>query len=221
MLYELARSGFEAACISSGSLRAYNKGQSWTRLLGYYPSDLIEGCPVLPRWGFGASVRNALLVAAYLGQPLIVRGHHQDLKGGLGLLDELAAFINGLGDVLWSNLTDLSRMNYLWQMEGTSCRLRPLGRRTAFDVPNGATEVVMGSPTPGGERGWYETTVDGHTYRVEPGERLALSKQSCRRVQSRWVPSQPQQAGIELLRGTPATLILRRLLTEARDRFLA
>jgi len=109
MLAELPGCGFEAACVSHGSLHAYNQSKPWIRQLGLSPSEMIAGCPVLPRWAMTGNVRNNILVAVFLGQPIILRGHHQDLKPGIKVLDELARFVNGLGSVSWSNLTELSR----------------------------------------------------------------------------------------------------------------
>ena len=102
----LPHCGYEGACISHGSLRAHNKQEDWTRLLGYLPSELIDECPVLPRWAFAGDCTNTILLAAYLGQPLILRGHHQDLKDGVELLDKLAGIINTLGPIAWTNLQD-------------------------------------------------------------------------------------------------------------------
>jgi hypothetical protein len=109
MLAALQFCGFEAACISHGSLRAHNKSRAWTKTLGYLPSELVRGCPVLPRWGVTGDLKNTILLAAFLKQAIILRGHHQDLKNGPELLDELARIINGLGSVKWSNMTDMTR----------------------------------------------------------------------------------------------------------------
>lgn len=109
MLSALPVCGFEAACISHGSLRAHNKTAAWTKTLGYRPYEIVRGCPVFPRWGLSGDVKNAVLLAAYLKQAIILRGHHQDLKDGPEVLDHLAGFVNGLGSVKWMNMTDLVR----------------------------------------------------------------------------------------------------------------
>jgi hypothetical protein len=113
MLAALPACGFEAACISHGSLRAHNKSRAWTKTLGFLPSELIRGCPVLPRWGVTGDLKNTILLAAFLKQAIILRGHHQDLKDGPELLDQLARFINGLGSVAWLNMADMARSSDL------------------------------------------------------------------------------------------------------------
>ncbi|MCI0591397.1 MAG: hypothetical protein L0Y67_07340 [Gammaproteobacteria bacterium] len=218
MLAELPQHGFESACISAGSLRAYNQDESWTKTLGFYPSEIIEGCPVLPRWGLTGHTKNTLLLAAYLGQPMILRGHHQDLKDGVEVLDEYARFINGLGIVFWSSMTALSRMNYQWRMEGTTCRVKPFGRNIAFEVPNEATAVIIEKPNPIDDCTWKVALADGSVRQIMTGECL-LSPAEVGRVISieRCVEPQPPPVAAGI-RSTSAALILRRLLTEVRDR---
>lgn len=221
VLADLPERGFEAACISAGSLRAHNRDHSWVKTLGYAPSEIIHGCPVLPRWGLTGNVENTLLVAAYLGQPMILRGHHDDLKEGLGVFERYACFINGLGDVVWSNLTDLCRLNYLARREGVEYRVKPLGNRILITPPTGTTDLVLEATGETVGRMWEVRLPDGSASTMRPGERVrvgadagrALLLEKCYARQSealmpRFVPPKPK-------------LILRRLLTEARDRVLA
>ncbi len=112
MLAKFPFCGFEGACISHGSLRAHNKSRAWSKTLGFLPSEIIQGCPVLPRWGVSGDLKNTILLAAYLKQAIILRGHHQDLKDGPELLADLARLINGLGSVAWLNMTEMARSNY-------------------------------------------------------------------------------------------------------------
>ena len=218
MLAALPRCGFESACISAGSLRAHNRAMSWTKTLGFFPSEIIEGCPVLPRWGLTGSVKNTLLVAAYLGQPMILRGHHQDLRGGVEVFDELAKFINGLGDVVWSNMTDLSRMNYLWRMEGTTCRVKPLGTIIAFKPPSEAAELIIEAPDTSDQYVWQTVSVDGCVHATAPLEHIPLSQLGTEFLIERSALSSVTTR-LTSRSPTSAWLILRRLLTEARDRF--
>ena len=102
--------GFESACLSHGSLRAHNKQCEWSAFVGLRPAEFIHGSLVLPRWGLSGDLTNTILVAAFLGQPLIFRGHHQDLKDGPEPLDKWARLINGLGrTVAWTDLSSISR----------------------------------------------------------------------------------------------------------------
>ena len=81
MLAALPRYGFEAACISHGSLRFHNKTRAWTKNLGFLPSEMIEGCPVLPRWGLTGPTTNSILLAAFLKQAIILQGTPSGFEG--------------------------------------------------------------------------------------------------------------------------------------------
>jgi hypothetical protein len=126
MLQALPICGFEGACISHGSLRAHNESREWTRTLGFRPFERVLGCPVFPRWAISGDFSNTVLLAAFFNQAIILRGHHQDLKGGVEILDESARFINGLGTVHWSNFTELSRL---------ICQPQPFPMDTASGPP--------------------------------------------------------------------------------------
>ena len=217
MLAELPRCGFESACISAGSLRAHNRNKSWTKTLGFFPSEIIEGCPVLPRWGLTGSVENTLLLAAYLGQPMVLRGHHQDFRNGIEMFDEFAKFINGLGDVFWSNMTDLSRLNYLWRMERTTCRVKPLGTNIDFELPKEATEVIVEKFSENDDCAWRAILTNGAMSKIESGGRLALTGEGKQEILLERII-----LGQKITNSAPISvrLILRRLLTEVRDRLL-
>lgn len=218
ILAELSNSGFESACISAGSLRFHNQDKLWVKTLGFFPAEKIHGFPVLPRWGLTGNVKNTLLIAAYLGQPMILRGHHQDLKDGGDMFDEYASFINGLGDVFWSNMTDLSRLNYLWREEGTICRIKVLGNKILFQLPIEAIAVIIETPFTIDVVNWNVVTTNGYVYKIIPGELFLLCDEMGHLILiERNDVCQPiSQKGV--FKPTPKKLIFRRLLTETRDR---
>jgi hypothetical protein len=213
----LPAQGFEAACVSFGSLLARNPLAAWAPTLGFAPIDLIEDCPVLPRWSLTAVSPAQQLAAAYLGQPLILRVHERDLKDGLGGFADAARFINGLGTVTWQDPGEIARSQLRWRIDGSRCRVRPLALRCRLPLPPGCDEFVVVA----GPHAW-QASVDGRWIAscrpgmalhppAGPGQMLELS----RVIDSGTVlPSLPAPR-------TPTRLILRRLLTEARDRLLA
>ncbi len=215
-LKELPGCGFEAACISHGSLCAHNRGRSWTANLGFHPSAMIQGCPVLPRWGLGGNVNNTVLLAAYLGQPMVLRGHHQDLKEGVELLDGIAGFVNRLGRVSWSNMADLCRMNYQWRMDANTCRVKPLGRKIVFPLPEEATQLVI---EPGFATDWQISGINGETLAVRAGQCISLPENQGRQISMTATPA-PVAPPHNGLHRTAMTAWVRRILTEGRDRLL-
>ena len=161
-----------------------------------------------------------MLVAAYLGRPMILRGHHQDLKGGLELLDDYARFINGLGKVEWLKLSSLARRSYRFSNAADVCTLEPRSRRVDFAVPPSAAHLRIAAGADVAGDTTYTVSVDGRSVELSVGERMPLAGAAKRRVVS--VTTNPRRrygdAGVERCPRTAASLIARRLLTESRDR---
>jgi hypothetical protein len=150
---------------------------------------------------------------------MILRGHHQDFKNGVEVFDEFAKLINGLGRVLWSNMTDITRRSYLWRMERNTCRLRPLARHIVFELPSEATGLLL--ETPGDDDGAWEVVSDNGSVRdMRPARHLLVAGEGNRQIMlKRNVSGQPALRGAQFTHTAPR-FILRRLLTEARDRLL-
>ena len=218
MLAGLVRCGFESACVSHGSLRAHNGTTEWSRLLGYLPSEMVESCPVLPRWALNGHSTNAILLAAFLKQRLILRGHHQDLREGVEVLDRHARLINSLGPVSWSNLTELSRRNYHWRLDGTTCRLKPIGRRTTFEMPKQAVGLIIENYRNDSCLSWQLLGANGTVIIAHAGDYVLLPKALTGPISIQAITEPPvpvKRGSIGLAR----LAIFRRLLTEGRDRF--
>jgi hypothetical protein len=105
-----------------------------------YPS--FGGLPNVLRLDFGHP-REELVLRAFLGQPLVVYGHHDDLAGGLDVLAEVADQVNRLGEVQWMALGDIVRTSAQTRLEGATMQVRPLARRVAIEVPDGVSELRL------------------------------------------------------------------------------
>lgn len=219
MLADMPSVGFESACISTGSLRAHNASRPWARFVGYHPAEVVEDCCVLPRWGLGGNVEASMLLAAYLGKPMILRGHHQDFKDGSGLFDQYAKFINGLGDVQWLNMTQMSRAAYVWRREGTTCVVTPLSPIIDFPVPEGVSAVVLEDEASGSPGAWQARRGDGAVSALRTNEQIPVDGVSPSALRLERVRVNAELDTGERVRS--ARLIARRLLTEARDRLLS
>jgi hypothetical protein len=216
MLAELPKCGFEAATISHGSLRAHNKTKPWTKLLGYRPVEIIQGCPVLPRWRLAANADNTILLAAYLRQAIVLVGHHQDLKGGLELMDDLARFINQLGPVVWGNMEELARRNCAWRQEGDGLRISPFGTGCSVNLPAGVKQLSIHPPDGSGWRRWRIARGSNAPLELEAGESIALPPTFQGMVSIDAPPPESRAGGVSTRRDLIP--LLRRLATEARDR---
>lgn len=147
MMGEMARFGFEAASISHGSLRRYNSTREWPQRLGCRPTEIVAGLPVIPRFLMSADIGQQALCAAYLDQPIIPMGHHEDVASGLGVMEAMASQINRLGSVQWRRMGEISKTHFQWRTEGQSFVVRPFSRSLRFVVPEGATKLRVEQPT--------------------------------------------------------------------------
>jgi hypothetical protein len=192
-------------------LAATREGRALT---GWQPADLTEGgLPVLLRHPFaGPHFSPAeLALRAYLDQPLILYGHHDDLRDGLDLLSERSAAVNRLGDVRWGSMKSLAASNVRWRLDGDLLRLRPYTRQVTFEVPAEVRQVVVEPPWgAGGERVQTPTATvpAGEPFEIiEPGPLdLHLSRSGA--VDPQGVAAPPR-------RPWP---LFRRLAGETRDR---
>jgi hypothetical protein len=218
-LSEMARLGFDAACVSTGSLRDHNRDAAWTRILGMKPCDVVVGLPVIPRFFLTRCCRNNILLSALLRQPIVPMTHHQALADGYDLLDETASFVNSLGEVAWRDMKAISRSLYSRRQIGTSLSVRMWSKRVTVPIPAGTTQLHIEYP-------WLEPCA------AEPLVWRPIATDRPWQVVSRLEPL-PVDAGmtIEIACGPLGATrteayhvgprlvpVARRLLTEGRDR---
>jgi hypothetical protein len=170
------------------------------------PASVIAGgLPVLLRRGFDDPVAD-LALRAFLNQPLIVYGHHGDVRDGLGRLAELAALINRLGHVRWESISEIAASNFETAREGDALRVRLFTRRARVQLPPGVTRVVAELPAldrPPAAPDRIEQARSGTTVELLVRRRAALDGEA--------LPTPP----------VPAWAIARRVLSESRDRITA
>ena len=219
-LEQMALAGYEGACVSSGSLRHYNGKANWVRTIGMRPCDIIRGLTVVPRFRISRDCHNFILAAAFLRQPIVPVGHHHDIAEGLEFLADLSRFANSLGAVRWGNMTSIIRSQYSRMLDGRVLRLRMHTKRAEIVVPDGVDRIAI-------ERPWLvdeankslvlcgtgiSSPLTGddteNQFSVCPGQRISI-------VSGR----APSAHTVHLRRDRPrAWPIVRRLMTEARDR---
>jgi hypothetical protein len=150
MATALLEEGFEAACISRGSLMARNPEVPWRSSVGLHPAEYLgDGLPVIPRFSLHSDAGLRSRFAAFLGQAIIPVGHHDDLRDGTRLLSRIAHRIDSLGDVEWTDMTAICRSNYLSRVDGSVMRIRPYSRNINVDIPCGVTHCVFEGMWPG------------------------------------------------------------------------
>jgi len=217
---EMALMGYEAACVSRGSLMYHNKHASWVRSLGMRPADNIYGLPVFPRFRISMDCQNSILVAALLNQPIIPVGHHQDVAENMDMLAHLSDFINSLGKVQWGNMTSISRSHYSKMIDKDILHLQMYSNIAELLIPEGINFILV-------ERPWLKVgamepllikTAGGlkNLVPIEFKEPIAvLPGQQIQIISSQISQSQNNDNSLYKLTLWPG---IRRLITETRDR---
>jgi hypothetical protein len=111
----LRRCGFEALTATQPYPWLGDGGRSWLAhppeagpLVGWRPADDAEGLPVLLRHPLVGRSLPEMTLRAFLGQPLILYGHQNDLDEGLDVLAAAAADVERLGPVRWCSLGEIA-----------------------------------------------------------------------------------------------------------------
>jgi hypothetical protein len=222
-LRAMFRLGLDGACI--GQRYPWRTGATapdvWP-MTKWFPADVVEGLPILPRCSI-VHARDDLALRALLGQPLILYGHHGDLADGLDLLEQAAAHVNALGDVHWSPLGEIARRNVLERREGDAMIVQLHSRSTTLTVPEDVStlECTVVAPQGGrtgrrrlaGDLGPVPLSADEHGWtsgpiEVAPGATLLVQLRGERMLDA---------ATVTAPRRSPWPL-LRRVLAEGRDR---
>lgn len=220
MANTLLRAGFEAACISRSALMVRNPDAVWPISVGLNPAEFFgSGLPIIPRFNIRWDSTFAIF-AAFLGQPIILVGHHDDLAGGPGLLEEWAGLINSLGNVQWTDMKSIARTNFSTFRDGDVLQVKTYSRRIRLNLAetcrqvcvqrvwlNGKDSETLIVQKPGAP---YQTinSYQGEAVAVPPGEEVVIGSV---------YPNMLDTQKIPLSRPSLWT-VARRQICEGRDR---
>jgi len=217
------RSGFEAITMTRPFPWLSQPPRPWLSrpeetgpLAGWHPADFAGQLPVILRHPLRSRDAPELVLRSYLGQPLILYGHHEDVAPGLGVLAAAAADVNRLGETRWCSVGEIAATNFESRREGAALAVRPYARRIRVEVPDGVEQLSLQLPPahPGPDTELLTVAGRpapiGEPIAVEAGTSVELRLRATGAVDPDSVPAPPR---------APLALA-RRTLGEGRDRLL-
>ena len=159
---------------------------------------------------------------AFLGQPVVLYLHHEDLRDGLEVLAEAAGAVAACGAVRWSSVGDLAEMQVTMRVAGDTGFVRLFARGARLSVPEGVRRLSVELP---GHDDWQsellELRVIGDETEFEVAFEdgcAAVEIPDAREVRLVLRRDEAPRAWAVSSRGLRPWALLRRLLTEGRDR---
>jgi hypothetical protein len=147
MFAPLLALGYEAALITTSQFLSHHQGVQFSPCFGLQAaSHLSGGLGMIPRITIRPRWQTEARLAAFLGQPIVIAGHHRDAANELEALEEIAETVNGFGPVRWCSLTEIARANYATRLDGTTLSVSVGSRRILLPVPEGVHEVSIRRP---------------------------------------------------------------------------
>jgi hypothetical protein len=217
----LKRCGFEAITMTRPYPWVEFEPHSWLArpeeagaLVGWGPAEFVEGVSVLLRHPIAGRSRAELTLRAFLDQPLILYGHHEDALGGPEALLEAVEEVNRIAPANWCSLKEIAATSFETRMDGSRLALRLLTRRARIEVPAEIEELTVELPAVGIEPDQQvlklagEDIDPGEPLSVEPGNSLEITLSPLDAIDPASMPAPPRRP----------LAVARRLASEGRDR---
>jgi hypothetical protein len=216
-LRALRDAGLDAACISR-PFPWLTSPPADRPLVSMFPAEIVaDGFPVLPRYSLSAP-RAEVPFKLFLGQPVILYGHHGDVADGLEPLADARADVARCGAARWMSLADIALSNFTSRQSGDELALRPFARRLRVSIPPGTRSIRLA----GAGDGWRGDEVV--TWQLPSGVRrsgldAAVEVDGAAEVAVRIAGGSVEPEDGDAARRLPNPWPrARRLLTESRDR---
>jgi hypothetical protein len=213
----MIRLGYEAACVTVNSLLRWNPDKAWPADLGFSLAQSFGSLafPVFHRTGISEI---DIRLSAFLGNPVIVATHHQDCVSNFARLESMANTVNRIGSIRWMGIEDISRTNFLSKTQNGTLQIWPYSRRFKIPLSPEITSVqVCRSPY------CEEFTIDLRSNNGDGTEVAVLNVPARYRISNNTMeiflpPSKVVDYNQVAAKSVGLWPVLRRLLTEARDR---
>ena len=146
-----ARFGMEGICCARPQPWDPRGASAEQPLAGWIPANHVAGgLPRFSRYPLD-SLRAEIILRAFLDQPIILAGHHQDVADGLDVLRETARLCRGLGVADWGPCEPIGRQNFSTRRRGSSLDVWSLANLIDVDIPNAVDTLHVRLQAPQGE----------------------------------------------------------------------
>ena len=142
----MLRLGYEAGCVSAGSLIRWNPKKRWSPDLGF-PVVQAMGTRAFPVFHRVGPNEVDIRLSAFLGHPIIVATHHQDFVENFARIEAIAGLVNEVASPRWMTIADISRTNYVACREQDLLCVKPFTRRLVIPLTSEIKTVrLLDSP---------------------------------------------------------------------------
>jgi len=219
----LGRCGFEAISMTRPYPWVESEPHSWLArpadtgpLVGWGPGSFVEGLPLVLRHPLAGRSRAEIALRAFLGQPLVLYGHHEDLLEGPEALLQAAGEVNRLAPATrWCSLGEIAAASFESRRLDARLAVRLLSRRARVETPPGVQELCLDLPPNGPDPSEQLLTVDGVAWRLD--EPIAVDPAGAVLTLALTPRDAVDVATVPPPRRRPLALA-RRLASEGRDR---
>jgi hypothetical protein len=206
----MLRLGYEAGCVSIGSLARWNPGKQWRADVGL-PMTQPLGTLAFPVFHRTGTIELDIRLSAFLGHPVVIATHHHDYTADFAQIESIAKMVNDISAPKWMPIKDISRTNYLVTYHQDSLRITPFSRKLNIPLAQGVSVVQLeASPF------CPETTIDLRQFSTTDGPVKYTIADKVLQI------SIPPADPVDCQKVNPARLglwpIARRILAEGRDR---
>lgn len=139
--------GYEAALCTVRHYLKYNPTTAASLTFGLHAAESLPGgLAMIPRIPAMVGWETEAVLAAFLGQTIVIAGHHFDADDNLRLIEEVVDYVSGFEQVAWCNPSSIASSQYVWRRDGSRIRVRTCSRRVTLTLPHGIETVIVERP---------------------------------------------------------------------------
>jgi hypothetical protein len=145
ILAQMLRLPFEGVCTMASSL-LHSASGPLSLDFGLSPTWFMGGgIPVVGRWDLRYGTI-PLRLAAFLSQPIVPYGHHQDCAEGVYCLSRIADEVNSWESRTWTDMESILCSQYRTRTDAELMHIEMRSRRIKIQIPESISHVAVHAP---------------------------------------------------------------------------